>query len=239
MLGVTPPALASGSGLDEIAGEARRALVYCPDAVGLHALERWPELHARLRRVATHEIELRAMVPPKTPVCYASLFTGGAPQEHGITRYERPVLSCDTVFDALVRARRRTAIVAVKDSSIDLIFRGRAIDYHSMTYDPLVTARVLELLAACAHDVIVAYHQEYDDLVHATGPFSPLAARAAERHVESWELLVDGASASWGSGYVAAFCPDHGAHDVPGTGLGDHGDDRPEDMRVRHFFAVR
>jgi hypothetical protein len=33
------------------------------------------------------------------------------------------VLACDTVFDALVRAGKKVAIVAVRDSSIDLIFR--------------------------------------------------------------------------------------------------------------------
>lgn len=238
-LGVAPPALASAAPFHEIAGTVRRALVYCPDAVGLHALERWPALHERLRRVATHEVEIRAMLPPKTPVCFATLFTGGTPEQHGIQSYDRPVLGCDTVFDALVRAGRRTAIVAVRDSSIDLIFRERAIDYHAMTYDPLVTACALDLMRAGEHDVLVAYHQEYDDLLHRTGPFSPLAARAAERHVESWEVLVEAAAACWRAEYLLAFCPDHGGHAVPETGRGDHGEDRPEDMRLAHFFVVR
>ena len=239
LLGVAPPALAREPPLDALAGTARRALVYCPDAVGLHALERWPELRARLRRVATHEVELRSMLPPKTPVCFATLFTGGTPEEHGIRRYERPVLSCDTVFDALVRAGRKTAIVAVQNSSIDLIFRDRSVDYHSMAYDPLVTARVLELVRAAEHDVIVAYHQEYDDVTHRTGPFSPLAARAAEHQVDTWELLAEAVATSWGGDYLLAFCPDHGAHEVPETGRGDHGEDRPEDMRIAHYFALR
>jgi hypothetical protein len=239
VLGVTPPALARAAPLAELDGRARRALIYCPDAMGLHALERWPALHGRLRAVATHEVELRAMPPPKTPVCFASLFTGASPEEHGIRRYERPVLTCDTVFDALARAAKRVAIVAVRDSSIDLIFRDRPVDYHSMEYDPLVTARVLELLGAREHDVIVAYHQEYDDLMHRTGPFSPLAARAAEHAVETWELLAAETAATWASDYLLTFCPDHGAHAVPETGRGDHGEDRPEDMRVAHFFALR
>src|SRR5258706_14345046 len=56
-------------------------------------------------------------------------------RQHGIKRYERPVLSCDTIFDALARAGKKVAIVAVRDSSIDLIFRERPIDYFSPTYD--------------------------------------------------------------------------------------------------------
>lgn len=238
VLGLEPPALARAAPVPGLDGRARRALVYCPDALGLHALERWPALHARLRAVSTHEVELRSMVPPKTPVCFATIFTGGTPEEHGIRRYERPVLACDTVFDALVRAGKRAAIVAVEGSSIDLIFRERPLDYDSPRYDPLVTARTLELLAADQHDLIVAYHQEYDDLLHRTGPFSALAARAAEHHVATFELLAETAAATWGREYLLAFCPDHGGHETP-AGKGDHGEDRPEDMRVAHFFAMR
>jgi hypothetical protein len=219
------------------AARVTKALVYCPDAFGTHALERFPVLHERLRRASTHEIELSSVFPPKTPVCFASLFTGGTPEQHGIRRYERPVLSCDTVFDALTRAGKKVAIVAVRDSSIDLIFRKRPIDYFSPTYDPLVTHQALDLLKANEHDVIVVYHQEYDDLLHRTGPFSELATRALEHHVETWELLARAASAAWGQDYVLAFAPDHGGHFDPDKERGDHGEDRPEDMQLRHFFV--
>jgi hypothetical protein len=239
MLGVAPPALATRPALSGLSATVRRALIYCPDAVGLHALERWPSLRERLQRIATHEVELRSVVPPKTPVCFASMFTGGAPDEHGIRRYEKPVLRCDTLFDALCRASLRTAIVAVRDSSIDTIFRDRAVDYESPSYDPLVTARTLELVTAAEHEVIVAYHQEYDDLLHETGPFSALAMRAAEHHVETWELLAEATEKAWRSSYVLAFCPDHGGHVDSETGRGNHGEDRDEDMRVVHYFIVR
>ena len=228
--------------LDELCSShllAQRALVYCPDAFGYHALAKLPDLHERLRRLSTHEVELVSMFPPKTPVCFASLFTGGSPEEHGIRRYERPVLACDTVFDALVRAGKRVAIVAVRDSSIDLIFRERAVDYFSVTYDSLATACALDLLKRDEHEVIVVYHQEYDDLLHATGPFSELAVRALEHHVASWEILVDAASRAWMQNFFVAFTPDHGGHVEPDGNAGDHGDDRPEDMQLRHFFVLR
>jgi hypothetical protein len=48
------------------------------------------------------------------------------------------------------------------------ILRGRAIDYFAEACDPEVTGRALQLLEDDRHDVIVAYHQEYDDEMHAT-----------------------------------------------------------------------
>ena len=195
LMQVAPPALAVSEPFTELLSRSDRVdkvLVYCPDAFGTHALERFPVLHERLRRASTHEIELSSIFPPKTPVCFASLFTGGTPEQHGIKRYERPVLSCDTVFDALARAGKKVAIVAVRDSSIDLIFRERPIDYFSPTYDPLVTSQALDLLKANQHDVIVVYHQEYDDLLHRTGPFSELATHALSttyRRGKCWRAL--------------------------------------------------
>ena len=239
-LGIQPPSLANGEPVREVAKKPiKRALIYCPDAFGVHALTKYPHLKERLERSSDTSIELSSMFPPKTPVCFASLFTGGSPEEHGIRRYEKPVLACETLFDALVRAGKRTAIVAVRDSSIDKIFRDREIDYVSPAYDPLVTAKTLDLLESGEHDVIIVYHQEYDDLLHATGPFSKLGERALENHVASWELLLDAVARKWKSDYLVAFTPDHGGHVVPETGRGDHGDDRADDMLVRHFFVSR
>ena len=114
------------------------------------------------------QVELRSMTPPKTPVCFASMFTGAPPEVHGIRKYERPVLTCDTLFDALARAGKRAAIVAVRDCSMDIIFRSRPIDYFTEDYDPQVTERALELVRDGNHDFIVAYNQEYDDTLHRT-----------------------------------------------------------------------
>jgi hypothetical protein len=97
---------------------------------------------------------------------------------------------------------------------------------------------VLRLLRANSHDVIVAYHQEYDDLLHRTGPFSELATHALEHHVHSWEILVRAARDAWRERFLVTFCPDHGGHEDPATGRGDHGDSSPEDMRVRHYFVM-
>lgn len=216
-----------------------RCLIYCPDALGNHLWSRFPEHRERISACCPHRVELTAVLPPKTPVCFASVFTGAPPEVHGIRRYERPVLSCDTLFDAFVRAGRRVAIVAVQNSSIDLIFRDRQLDYFSEPYDEDVSSRALELVAADAHDLIVAYHQEYDDQLHATEPFSPTAVQAMQNHVASVERFAEAIRSCWSERVSAlVVAPDHGAHLAADTGRGDHGLDIPEDMSVSHWYGL-
>jgi 2-polyprenyl-3-methyl-5-hydroxy-6-metoxy-1,4-benzoquinol methylase len=216
---------------------ADRVLVFAPDAVGRAFLDARAELLGRVRRVAPLGVELRSVLPTKTPVCFASMFTGAAPAVHGIRQYQKPVVRIETVFDVLARSGLRTAIVAVKDSSTDLIFRGREVDYFSEPYDPDVVARCLELIEQDRHHLVLAYVQEYDDAVHASTHDSTQAVAAAERHVTQFERLAAAAGKRWSTWNRAlVFAPDHGAHTV--NGKGTHGDDIPEDTELLHFWRV-
>jgi hypothetical protein len=186
-----------------------------------------------------HRVSLSAAIPPKTPVCFASAFTGAPPEVHGIRKYERPVLTCDTLFDALLRSDRRVAIIAVSNSSIDLIFRNRALDYFSEAYDQEATERALSVLAADVHDLVVVYHQEYDDQLHRTQPFSAECVEAMQHHVASVQVLAQAAASAWSArSYALVVAPDHGAHFDVEKGLGDHGLDIPEDMSVSHWYGA-
>jgi predicted AlkP superfamily pyrophosphatase or phosphodiesterase len=168
------------------------------------------------------------------------MFTGAGPSEHGITKYEKPVLRCDTVFDAFARAGRRVAIIAVKGSSIDTIFQGRTVDYFSEDYDPQVTARTQAVLEEGMHDVVLAYLQEYDDTLHRTTPFSPDALQAMRNNIAAFDHLCEILDQAWAR-YDRAilFSPDHGGHIDPATGRGTHGLSSPDDLEVLHFFGVR
>jgi hypothetical protein len=225
----------------DVLGErsVERCLIYCPDALGDQVWSRSDEHLAKIAVYAPLEIHVSSVVPPKTPVCFASIFTGAPPSRHGIRKYERPVLTCDTLFDAVLRAKKRVAIVAVRDSSIDLLFRGRPIDYFSEAYDGDATERALQVIAADNHELVVVYHQEYDDLLHKTTPHSDACLQALTRHVRSFEILAQATRKSW-SVYNSAivFAPDHGAHTDPATGKGDHGLDIDEDMSLRHWYGV-
>jgi len=218
----------------------RRCLVFAPDAFGSQLRPVRPDLFAAVAAAAPLEVPLRSIDPPWTPVCFASMFSGAMPERHGIRKYEKPALAIDTVFDAFARAGRRVAIVAVQDSSMDRIFRGRALDYYSEKYDPWVTEKAISLVAADRHDLVVAYHQEYDDVMHALGPAHPRALRGARNHVEAFVDLAAAFEEAWARHPRAlVFAPDHGAHPDPSTGGGAHGTATDADMDVAHFWGVR
>ena len=245
---VAPPALASEPMLSLIHARSRevlgndaieRCLIYCPDALGDHV---WSRFHEHAAAISVHcpqRVRVSSVLPPKTPVCFASVFTGAPPEKHGIRKPERPVLTCDTLFDALIRVGKRVAIVAVRNSSIDRIFRNRAIDYFSEAYDKEVSARVMTLLDADVHDLVVVYHQEYDDQLHQTRPFSELCLQALSNHVASVQELAVAAQTAWaGRRHALVVAPDHGAHFDETMGVGDHGLDIPDDMQVSHWYGI-
>jgi 2-polyprenyl-3-methyl-5-hydroxy-6-metoxy-1,4-benzoquinol methylase len=241
LMGIEPPSVCTAPPLETVLAltpaRVQRVLVYGADAIGRVFLDNHPELKQRLVAASDVQVELRAMLPPKTPVCYASMFTGAMPEVHGIRRYERPVLTCDTLFDALARAGKRAAIVAVKGCSMDIIFRNRPIDYFSEEDDAAVLDRTLSLLKDDRHDFTVSYNQEYDDTLHRTRHDGPEALAAAVRHVETFVRLWQGTEENWAKyNRALLFTPDHGAHYDAVKAKSDHGEDIPEDMDVLHFW---
>jgi len=248
LLGITPPKTNSAPQIESIveasrktlgSGHVEKMLVYAPDALGEWIYEENKRLYSGVKKLAPIEVEMRSVMPSKTPVCFASMFTGAPPKVHGITQYEKPALTCETLFDALVKEKKKTAIVAVEGSSIDLIFRNRKIDYYTEKYDPEVEARVLNLIEAKDYDFILAYHQEYDDLMHESTPRDAKALEAFRRHLKSFETLATAFNKRYTSkNRAVVFTPDHGTHVDAESGKGTHGSDIPEDMEVRHFWGI-
>jgi len=243
-----PPAGVSSRPVAEVLRAAERQLkgkplekllVYAPDAVGEWLYQAHRDEFRYVLDAAPVQVEMRAVSPSYTPVCYGSMFTGLTPEGHGIRKYEKPVLRCPTLFDALAGAGKRVAIVAVRGCSVDLIFRERPIEYYTEEYDPDVELRTLRLMRDGGADMILSYNQEYDDVMHRTTPTSPEALEAFRRHLASFGRLADAFNEEW-AGYrrAIAFLPDHGTHVDPATGRGGHGTDAPEDMEVRHFWGV-
>lgn len=248
LMGIAPPSASTHNTLSGIIraigvkyGITRidKCLFYAPDAIGQRLFRKYRLSFEPILKYAPLKINLRSVYPSYTPVCFASMFTGALPVAHGIRKYEKPVLACDTIFDAFVRAGKRVAIAAVAGSSINRIFRNRQIDYFSDKYDQQVTDRVIKLLQSDKHDFILAYHQEYDDALHRTTPESPASIRAMNRHIRSFGRLAQAVGKYWGRyNSLVVFGPDHGAHINPKTGKGIHGADIAEDMEIIHFFGV-
>ena len=214
-------------------------LIIAQDAIGAHLWGSHENELSKILPLVPLRVPLRAVFPPVTPVCFASIFTGAQPGVHGIHSYTRPVLECDTLFDALARADKKVAIVSVENSSIDLIFRNRDIAYFSEADDKAVTERTLEVIWSDEYDVIVAYQADYDDNLHRTEPFSAICIEALGRHIQDFRKMAEAANLHWNDiGHVIAFAPDHGAHIDSTTGRGDHGLDIPEDMNIFHCYGI-
>ncbi len=247
LMGIEPPTLSEQHVLQAVVETGQtefsrtrldRCFIYAPDAIGTSLYYEYSSYFKPVLRYAPLVVPLESVFPTKTPVCFASMFTGALPEVHGIKVYEKPVLNCDTIFDALSRAGKKVAIVAVENSSIDRIFRERPIDYFSEHYDDQVTYRVLTLLRANEHDFILAYHQEYDDSLHSTHPKSQLSLKAIRNHIRSFAHMAKSCRKHWkGHNSLILFAPDHGAHVDPTTGKGTHGLDIQDDMQVTHFFG--
>jgi len=216
-----------------------RCLIYAPDAIGTFLFEKFPGSFDKVINHAPITLKLCSIYPPKTPVCFASMFTGAFPEKHGIRTYCQPVLSCETLFDVLIKAGKRVAIVAVSGSSIDRIFRQRDLDYFSEASDSDVTKRSLSLIKKSKHDCIVVYHQEFDDSVHQTTPLSEKSINAMENHNQSFHELASACQLYWKKWHrILWYAPDHGAHIDPELGTGTHGENIAEDMEIIHFVGL-
>ena len=248
LMGIDPPKLSIEEALEivldaksNIIGEhpVEKCFIYAPDAIGEKLFQMQSKEFEAITKVAPVQVVLRSIMPPKTPVCFASMFTGAKPDAHGIKRYEKPVLSCDTLFDALIRAEKKMAIVAVRESSISLIFLNRHLDYFIEDYDQQVIDRTHQILRDYDHDLILVYNQEYDDTMHRTTPCSEEALNAMKKHLETFVNLTEAFLDRYKDhNCLTLFSPDHGAHINPETGHGDHGLDTPEDMEVRSFWGI-
>lgn len=242
---VPPPRLGDspiapvGALVKKLCGQpAQRVLIYNPDALGMWNYQHYTAEYADVMQRVQLVVPLATVMPAVTPVCFGTMYTGALPEVHGIRSYEKPVIAIDSLFDALARAGKRVALVAVADSSMDLIFAGRDIDYYSVPYDNEAVEKALELMEENRHDVVVCYNQEYDDVMHLTTPQSPEAYAAMERHIASFARLCDGVAHSWAKqDSLVVFAPDHGTH-VNAQGFGDHGDYIEDDINVLHYFGV-
>ena len=185
-------------------------------------------------------VELDSVFPTKTPICFRSMFTGSQPDEDEIPLLmNRDVVLKETIFDILPKHGFKVAIIATSGSSIDKIFRGRPVDYYSMQYDPIVTLKVLELMREEDYDFILVYHQEYDDVSHWSNPNGELALKAFRNNIHAFQTMVKAFNIKYKNHNRAiGFFPDHGNHYDSERKVGTHGTDKPEDMKLRHFWGI-
>ena len=216
-----------------------KVVIYNPDAIGEYYVDSRPKIFAPLIGSADLCVNLLTAFPPKTPVCFGTMFTGVNPEVHGIQHYEKKLITVSSLFDKWAEAGKKVALISKEKQSIPTIFANRNIDYYLLKNDDEVLIKALELIESDKYDVIEVYNQEYDDKLHVSSPDSPFCRRAARNYVRNYISLkkkIKDCYASYNT--LLTFSPDHGSHRIGGFLLGTHGKNTPRDMNVKHFFEV-
>ena len=216
---------------------ADRVLMYNPDAVAWWIYEKARALFSPAFENDPLVLRMESVMPSVTPVCFASMYSGLMPADHGIKSYTKPTLTVKTLFDALIEAGLKPAICSTGTDSISLIFKNRNMDYFIFDTPEEVNDRAEELIRENRHDLIVAYNGNYDGTMHRCGPEGEESLEALSQNAAAWRRLCLAASEGWaGLRWASAFAPDHGCHALP-DGRGSHGEDREEDMNVVHMWT--
>ena len=220
--------------------KADRIIMYNPDAVAQWIYEKYPQFCGGLKYNTDVEIPLATVMPSVTPVCFATMYTGVQPSVHGIQKYEKPVLTIDTIFDALVRAGKKVAIITAYPCSISRIFLNRPVDYYHYEEGnwATVNATATELILKDEYDFIVVYNGNYDALMHKYGPESPEALAELRMNDHIFSVLCELVKKHWTNhNTLIGYAMDHGCHEIDG-GAGSHGLDMPEDINIVHCYKA-
>ena len=173
-----------------------------------------------------------------TPVCFGTMYTGAQPAVHGIQQYEKPVIRIDTIFDRLIAAGKKIAIITYSTCSLSRIFLDRNIDYYHFEEGGIeeVNAKAVEVILRDEHDFIVIYNGNYDSVMHKNGPESPKALAELRLNDHMFGVISNLVKTHWKQHHtLVGFAMDHGCHEIDG-GCGSHGLAMPEDVEIVHCY---
>ncbi len=216
---------------------ADRVVLYNPDAIAQWIYEAYRADFAPVEDAAALRLPMRSVMPSVTPVCFGTMYSGVLPAVHGIQSYVKPVLTVNTLFDDLLRARKKPAIISTAGDSISKIFLEREMDYFIYQTVEECNRKALELIREDRHDLIVLYNGNYDTMMHRHGPEGVEALKALKENIATYAALHKALDAHRGEHRTAlVFAPDHGCH-LTADGKGSHGCDDPSDMNIPHFYS--
>lgn len=235
-----PNAIITALAKKKLGGEkADRVVLYNPDAVALWIYQKYTEKFTDAALCSDLALPMLSVMPSVTPVCFASMYSGVMPEIHGIKRYEKPVLSVETVFDWFSKAGKKAAIVSTANDSISMIFLERDMEYYIYDTPEEVNKKALELIDEDRFDLIVIYNGNYDSTMHKHGPEAEISLSVLEKNIAFYSELIAKINSEWKNHKVFyGFCPDHGCHEIDGE-CGSHGLDMEEDMNVIHFYGIK
>jgi len=166
------------------------------------------------------------------------MYTGAVPAVHGIQKYEKPVITIDSIFDALLRAGKKPAIVASAKCSLGNIFLERPMDYYICSSMEEINATAAELIIRDEYDFLVVYNGNYDATMHKFGPESIEALAELRNNDETFALFSQLIRRHWKShNTLVGFAMDHGCHEID-SNAGSHGLDMEEDLNIVHRYKL-
>lgn len=254
-MGIEPPKFAAAPNetmkayIDEKLGGKKvdRIFMFNPDAIGQWIIEKYPHLVREVTTECEVAVPLRSPMLPVTPVCFATMYTGAQPEIHGIREYVKPILRIDTIFDAMIRAGKKCAIIANPACSIGNIFLERDVDYYFHQGVDEINATAARLIMEDRYDFIVCYDGNYDFWQHRAGPEGLNALTELRMNSSDFHMFSHMIRQNWkGHNTLLGFAMDHGCHqlDEPmdkGEGKiywGTHHDDIPEDRNICHYYKI-
>lgn len=215
-----------------------RIFMYNPDAIAMWLYQKYTDYYLPLLDHAKLTLPLRTVMPSVTPVCFGTMYTGAEPEVHGIRTYVKPVIKIDTLFDALLRAGKKCAIVSTEGDSLSHIFLEREMDYFIYPTVDECTTKALELIREDRHDFILLYNADYDSTMHRFAPEAAESLEILKKNIHVFDTIARTIKTHWNAHEtLLGFAPDHGCHEIDG-GLGSHGLEMPEDLNILHFYTV-
>lgn len=247
-MGIEPPEYAAEKNIELVnyidrifQGEkADRVVMYNPDAIAQWVYEKYPEYFSEMESRVDKPIYLSSVMPSVTPVCFATMYTGAQPKVHGIQKYEKPVITIDTIFDALIRAGKKVALITYGGASLGKIFLNRDMDYFHFDEGGIVSAnaKMAEVILNDKYDFIVIYNGNFDSTMHKKGPESAKSLAELRVNTHIFSVLSELIRTNWQHhNTLVGFAMDHGCHEIDG-GCGSHGLDMTEDLNIVHLYKA-
>ena len=221
-----------------------RLFIQNPDCMAQWMMDKYPDAMYPVLKHTQVTVPVHSVMPSVTPVNFGSIYTGVMPEVHGITEYRKPVITTDSLFDALIRAGKRVAILGAKGCSMSNIWLERDMDYFVIDNEGERAEKVRDLIVEDRHDVIVCWTGKYDTYDHKYGPEDPHSVEAFYQQARLFDYFAENIKRNWTNhNTLLGFISDHGCHACEPTEQnhnhkGDHGTDSPLDLNVVHYYGV-
>ena len=245
-MGVKPPMYAAEKNreltnyIDKVfdGEKADRIVMFNPDAVAQWIYQKYPKYLDVTKKNTDIEIFLSAVMPSVTPVCFGTMYTGAQPCVHGIQKYEKPVITIETLFDVLIAAGKKPVLITYGKASLGKIYLERDMDYYHFDDDGIeaVNAKAAEIILKDEHDFVLIYNGNYDSIMHKNGPESAKSLAELRVNDHMFGIISHLIKTHWKHhNTLLGFAMDHGCHEIDG-GCGSHGLDMPEDINIVHLY---